>query len=123
MYNSIDNTDIRYEIVDAFQTSEGFITRIDIEYSTNKEQELVELTHGSRNGRSSIQTEFGEESLVYTANPQNFDEKRVDEVMVPESVAYGSLQNFVETALTKYAETDRSQQWATEGLDHLGDSL
>lgn len=111
--------DIDYMIEDVLQNGEGMITGMDVMYETSLEQDVANITYGSAQGTSEVEREFGENDFIYTVKPDNLQEKGREKVMVPESVAHGSPNNFADHVLSKYAETDDSAEWAAEELDSL----
>ncbi|MFB6174367.1 MAG: hypothetical protein ABEJ87_00130 [Candidatus Nanohalobium sp.] len=111
--------DLDYEIRDILRTDEGKITSMDVFYETSQEQDVAQITHGSARGVSTIDNEYGDDDLVYTVKPENLQETRRQEVLVPETVAHGSPENFADNVLSKYAETDESEEWAMEGLEGI----
>ena len=111
--------DIEYDVVDVLMTDEGKITSMDVFYETSIEQDVAQITYGSASGRSTVGREFGDDDLVYTVKPDNLQETRREKVLVPESVAFGSVENFAENVLEKYAETDTSGEWEMEGLESI----
>lgn len=108
--------DLDYDVIDVMRTDEGQITGMDVMYETSVEQDVAHITYGSSRGQSTVERGIGEDDFVYTVKPENLQQTRRDEVMVPETVAQGSAENFADSVLSKYAETDDSDQWQMEGL-------
>ncbi|MFB6191531.1 MAG: hypothetical protein ABEJ64_03815 [Candidatus Nanohaloarchaea archaeon] len=111
-----ETDEVEYHVIEALRTDEGRITRADVEYDSEVESGVLEITYGSRRGDSLRERDVGYDDRVYTVKPQNFDEKGVEEVLVPEPAATGSVEGLVERVLGSYVETSQDS-WAVEELE------